>query len=105
MDEHDVIAKDMTLRGSKKAAKTASSSNPKSQTLHLGTKEDAEMQQMRRLGMAMQWAFNMMHSENPDATGSAPGFRSMGTAKRQKALTMGEGAGAPNAPSSKCSSC
>ena len=101
LDEREVMAKEMTLRSSKKAAKAAPP-NPKSQTLQLGTTEDAEMQQMRRIGMAMQWAFGMMpHSEHPDATGSAPGFRTVGPAKRQKALTMGEGAGAPSAPAAE----
>jgi hypothetical protein len=98
LDEREVISKDMTLRGSKKAARAPSSSNPKSQTLQLVPNEDAEIQHLRRMGMAMQWAFGMMQSEHPDALGSAPGFRSMGPAKRQKALTMGDAPSAAGPP-------
>ena len=98
VDEREVISKDMTLRGSKKAARAPSSSNPKSQTLQLVPNEDAEIQHLRRMGMAMQWAFGMMQSEHPDALGSAPGFRSMGPAKRQKALTMGDAPSAAGPP-------
>ena len=98
LDEREVISKDMTLRGSKKAARAPSSSNPKSQTLQLVPNEDAEIQHLRRMGMAMQWAFGMMQSEHPAALGSAPGFRSMGPAKRQKALTMGDAPSAAGPP-------
>ena len=97
LDEREVMAKDMTLWGSKKAAKSAAS-NPKTQTLQLVTDEDAEMQSLRRMGMAMQWAFMAMQSENPDALGSAPGFRNTGPAKRQKALTMGDAASTAAVP-------